>query len=230
MLSTGTGKRNGRVNKIDELRNFLGDSKRVVVFTGAGVSTESGIPDFRSPGGVWDRYRPIPFEEFMASENMRRESWRRRFASDRVIAKAEPNKGHMAVARLVSRGIAGAVITQNIDNLHQNSGIPDDRVIELHGNATYAQCLSCCKRFDLESVRARFEPEEKVPACDSCNGIIKTATISFGQAMPQQAMMRAESETLSCDLFIVLGSSLVVYPRCRVSPDGEAERGETGHC
>ena len=197
---------------VDRLRQMLQDCKRAVVFTGAGISTESGIPDFRSPGGVWDKYKPIFFQDFLSSEEMRRESWRRKFASDAVISEAAPNRGHLAVAQLVKQNIVGAVITQNIDNLHQNSGVPDHSVIELHGNATYASCLDCHKRFELAEVKTIFEEGETLPLCDACDGIVKTATISFGQSMPEDAMLRAEGETLACDLFIVLGSSLVVYP------------------
>ena len=198
--------------EIGRLRSMIAESKRAVVFTGAGHSTESGIPDFRSPGGIWTKYKPIEFSDFMASEEMRRESWRRKFASDSVIKKAQPNKGHLAVAKLVQQGKVSSVITQNIDGLHQLSGVPDEKVIELHGNATYAACLDCAKRIELEDVRKIFENNETLPVCDQCNGIIKTATISFGQAMPLAEMQAAESETLACDLFLAMGSSLVVYP------------------
>jgi NAD-dependent deacetylase len=148
----------------------------------------------------------------MASEEMRRESWRRKFASDAVMKKAQPNKGHLAVAKLVQRGKVSSVITQNVDGLHQLSGVPDDKVIELHGNTTYAACLNCGKRYELEDIRKVFDKDETLPACDQCSGIIKTATISFGQAMPVGEMKAAESETMACDLFLAIGSSLVVYP------------------
>lgn len=183
-----------------------------VVFTGAGISTESGIPDFRSPGGIWTKYQPINFNDFMASEEMRRVSWRRKFASDAVMKQAKPNRGHLAVGKLVQQGNVSSVITQNIDGLHQMSGVPDEKVIELHGNATYAHCLDCGKRMELEEVRKVFENNETLPVCDQCGGIIKTATISFGQAMPPAEMQMAEKETLACDLFLAIGSSLVVYP------------------
>jgi NAD-dependent deacetylase len=183
-----------------------------VVFTGAGISTESGIPDFRSPGGLWTQNQPIEFSDFLASEGMRREAWRRKIAMDRVMTQAAPNRGHRAVAELVRRGKVPVVITQNIDNLHQNSGVPGERVIELHGNATYATCLSCGRRYDLAPIYDAFERDGTLPICRVCEGIIKTATISFGQAMPEAAMSRAEEATLACDLFIAIGSSLVVYP------------------
>jgi len=197
--------------EIAELARAIGEARRAVVFTGAGISTESGIPDFRSPGGIWTRMAPIDFGEFLASEEARRETWRRRFAMEEMFRAAAPNRGHRAVAELVRRGTAAAVITQNIDGLHQDSGIPDDKVIELHGNTTYAHCLDCGQRYEIEDLRVDFENDRIVPHC-ACGGWVKTATISFGQAMPLEAMRRAQQETLMADLFIVLGSSLVVYP------------------
>ena len=191
---------------------MLAGSQRAVIFTGAGISTESGIPDFRSPGGIWTNNQPIDFGEFLASEEMRRESWRRKFNVDNTIAQAEPNSGHLAVARLVKAGKVSSVITQNIDGLHQASGVPDEQVIELHGNTTYAKCLDCGERYELPAIRDDFLRDETLPVCVQCQGIIKTATISFGQAMPEQEMLRSEQETLACDLFIAIGSSLVVYP------------------
>jgi NAD-dependent deacetylase len=197
--------------EIERLRSLLASSHRMVAFTGAGISTESGIPDFRSPGGIWSRMQPIYFQDFMASDEMRRESWRRKIASDGTFAKALPNRGHRAIAALHRRGTCSSVITQNVDGLHQASGVPGDRVIELHGNATYAVCLECERRFDLEPILAAFKRDETLPVCD-CGGIVKTATISFGQAMPVEPMRRSEEETLACDLFLATGSSLVVYP------------------
>jgi NAD-dependent deacetylase len=197
---------------LDAFRRLLEDANRVVVFTGAGISTESGIPDFRSPGGIWDKNQPIEFQDFMASAEMRRESWRRKFATHETIERAKPNQGHRAVAELVHRGTASSVITQNIDGLHQTSGVADDRVIELHGNTTYAHCLDCGLHHELEPIREAFLAAETLPECRDCGGTVKTATISFGQAMPEEAMRRAEEETLACDLFLSIGSSLVVYP------------------
>jgi NAD-dependent deacetylase len=193
---------------IDRLRA----AQRIVAFTGAGISTESGIPDFRSPGGIWTKYKPIEFGDFLASPEARRESWRRKFASEETMRKATPNAGHRALARLVEEGRMIAVVTQNIDGLHQASGVPDERVIELHGNSTYAACLDCRGRYELDWVREIFAVGERLPHCTTCGGIVKTATISFGQAMPEAEMERARQVTLQADLFIVLGSSLVVYP------------------
>ena len=183
-----------------------------MAFTGAGISTESGIPDFRSPGGVWSRMKPITFDEFVASEAKRREAWTRAFSGVAGWLGAQPNEGHLAIARLVARGTVSAVITQNVDNLHQQSGIPATRIIELHGNASYATCLACGLRHELELLKQSYLGRDEIPVCRACGGIVKTATISFGQTMPKEAMARAEAVTLACDLFIVLGSSLVVYP------------------
>jgi NAD-dependent deacetylase len=195
-----------------ELRRLIAAAERIVFFTGAGISTESGIPDFRSPGGMWTRMAPIDFRDFVASEEARRETWRRKLVTDRTIRAAEPNRGHRAVARLIREGKANSVITQNIDGLHQLSGVPDSHVIELHGNSTYATCLSCARRYEIDDIMAAFERSGDAPNCDACGGYVKTATISFGQSMPVEAMARAEAETLAADLFIVAGSSLVVYP------------------
>ncbi|MBV8133376.1 MAG: Sir2 family NAD-dependent protein deacetylase [Alphaproteobacteria bacterium] len=199
-------------HQITELARIIERARQAVVFTGAGISTESGIPDFRSPGGIWTKMAPIDFSDFLASEEARRETWRRRFAADDTWRNAQPNRGHRAVAALVRRGTAAAVITQNIDGLHQASGVPAEQVIELHGNSTYAHCLDCAQRYEIAEVRTAFESDETAPVCASCGGWVKTATISFGQAMPVEAMRRAEIETLAADLFIVAGSSLVVYP------------------
>ena len=195
-----------------QLGQLIDKARKVLVFTGAGISTESGIPDFRSPGGLWTKFQPIEFGDFVRSEEMRREAWRRKFAMEETFRKAEPNRGHRAVAKLVERGKVTHVVTQNVDGLHQVSGVPNDKVVELHGNSTYAKCLSCATRYELDAIRVAFEREGKLPHCTWCNGIVKTATISFGQAMPEDAMARAEAATRACDLMLSIGSSLVVYP------------------
>jgi len=197
---------------IGRLRDLLDTTKRAVVFTGAGISTESGIPDFRSPGGIWDKYKPIMYQDFVGSEQARRDYWERKFEVDPVISKAEPNRGHRAVAALVARGAASAVITQNIDGLHQLSGVPDPQVVELHGNGTYASCLTCSERYELDPIRDAFRADGTIPSCETCGGMVKPATISFGQPMPEDAMQAAEDLTLDCDLFLAIGTSLVVYP------------------
>jgi NAD-dependent deacetylase len=196
----------------EQLAALLAEARRVVVFTGAGISTESGIPDFRSPGGVWSRMKPIYFDEFVSDPAKRREAWDRVFNGAAGWVGKEPNAGHYAVARLVARGKASAVITQNVDNLHQQSGVPAAQVIELHGNASYATCLDCGLRHELEVLKQSYLGRDAIPSCRECSGLVKTATISFGQAMPREPMRRAEQEALACDLFLVLGSSLVVYP------------------
>ena len=198
--------------QIDALKGMLAKSSRAVVFTGAGISTESGIPDFRSPGGLWTKYKPIDFSDFLASKEMRRETWRRKIAVDESIAAAIPNRGHRAVAHLVNEGKVAAVITQNIDGLHQKSGVPPEKIIELHGNGTYAACLRCGRRFELAPLFEAFKVDEEPPVCPVCGGLVKSATISFGQPMPEEPMSRAREETLLCDLFLAVGSSLVVYP------------------
>ncbi len=200
------------MEEIEQLKSLIGGAKRIVAFTGAGISTESGIPDFRSPGGIWTKYQPIMFDDFMSSEEMRREAWRRKFATDETMLKAEPNAGHRALAKLLEQGRMSAIITQNIDGLHQASGVPASKIIELHGNTTYASCLDCGYRHELDPIRKAFLGKGELPLCEKCDGIVKTATISFGQAMPEIQMARAQDETIGCDLFLVLGSSLVVYP------------------
>jgi NAD-dependent deacetylase len=198
--------------ELDRLRGLLADSRRAVVFTGAGISTESGIPDFRGPSGLWTKIRPIDYQDFMRSDKARQESWRQWFEHSKELLEAKPNAGHLAVARLVDNGKVAAVITQNVDNLHQDSGVPSGRVIELHGNATYAKCLACGRVIEMARVEQEFNESGRVGPCSRCGGIVKSATISFGQLMPEEPMRRAQEETLACDLFIVLGSSLSVYP------------------
>jgi NAD-dependent deacetylase len=194
------------------LRHLIEGARAIVPFTGAGISTESGIPDFRSPGGLWTKNQPIRFDNFMASGEVRDEAWRRRFVMEESFAKAKPGRGHRALASLYRAGKVPALVTQNIDNLHQASGIAPDDVVELHGNTTYATCLECDRRYEVAWVRERFDASgERAPDC-GCGGYIKTATVSFGQAMPAAAMRRAEQLAGDCDLFLAIGSSLVVWP------------------
>jgi NAD-dependent deacetylase len=198
---------------IEKLGDLIAISETIVPFTGAGISTECGIPDFRSPGGIWTKMAPIPFDDFLASQAARDESWRRRFAMQDQFGQAKPGRGHRALASLFRAGKSPGVVTQNIDNLHQASGMPHDCVVELHGNTTYATCLDCAKRYELDWVRSAFETSDgRAPDCPDCRGHIKTATVSFGQAMPEDAMRRADELTRSCDLFLAIGSSLVVWP------------------
>ncbi|MFG1423722.1 SIR2 family NAD-dependent protein deacylase [Roseixanthobacter liquoris] len=195
------------------LAEYLAQAHHAVAFTGAGLSTECGIPDFRSPGGLWTQNKPIPFEIFLAHRAARTEAWRRKFAMDAAFSNAKPGRGHLALARLLQGGQLAGIITQNIDGLHQASGVPGDALVELHGNGTYATCLDCEARYELDWVRTQFHAHgELAPDCPACGGPVKSATISFGQSMPQGEMLRAGAMTRSSDLFIVIGSSLVVYP------------------
>lgn len=196
-----------------QLADWLGSARCAVAFTGAGISTECGIPDFRSPGGLWTKNKPIPFEAFLSMKAARNEAWRRKFAMEEAFAGAQPGRGHRALAHLFAQGRLGGIITQNIDGLHQASGVPDEALIELHGNGTYATCLDCGTRFELGWVKERFDAAGGIaPDCPHCGGPVKAATISFGQAMPEQEMRRADALTRQSDLFIVIGSSLVVFP------------------
>ncbi|MCK0208646.1 Sir2 family NAD-dependent protein deacetylase [Starkeya koreensis] len=196
----------------DALRALLAGMRRGVAFTGAGISTECGIPDFRSPGGLWTRNRPIDFQTFLARRDMRAEAWRRRFAMEEAFGAARPGRGHRALARLMREGRLAGIVTQNIDGLHQASGVAAADVVELHGNTTYATCLDCGERHELDWVRARFEASGEAPDCRDCGGPVKSATISFGQPMPAAPMARAGELTAACDVFLAIGSSLVVWP------------------
>ena len=200
-------------NTISVLADAVRKSERPVFFTGAGISTESGIPDFRSPKtGLWNQMQPIQFQDFISSEEIRKESWSRKFAGTSNMGTAKPNLGHRALVDLFVLEKCHGVITQNVDNLHQESGLPEELIIELHGNATYAKCLDCGKRYQLKLIKQEFEKNGSVSPCQACGGIIKMATISFGQAMPEEEMKVAANMTEACDLMIVLGSSLTVYP------------------
>ncbi len=198
-------------NGVEALGNMIAEASSIVPFTGAGISTECGIPDFRSPGGIWTKYRPINFDEFVASSDARDESWRRRFAMEETFAAARPGRGHRALASLYRAGKIPGIITQNIANLHQMSGYKAEDVIELHGNTTYARCIGCGHAYDLAWSKARFD-EDGAPDCTVCDEPVKTATISFGQAMPEDEMRRATELARQCDLLLAIGSSLVVWP------------------
>lgn len=198
------------------LHDALSQSRRLVIFTGAGLSTESGVPDFRTPGSPWMANKPIPFEAFVASPVARKEAWRRKFTMDDSFAGAQPSPVHRLLAGFVREGRALGIITQNIDGLHQQAGTPEDRLIELHGNGTYATCLDCGLRHELATIRPVFEATGRAPHCEDCGGLVKSATISFGQRMPEEAMRRADAMARSADLFLVIGSSLVVHPAAQL--------------
>ncbi len=187
-------------------------AERIVFFTGAGISTESGIPDYRSPGGLWTKIQPIYFQDFVTSEEARLADWRRRFRFRDEVKAAPPNQGHLAIARLIEAGKASRVITQNIDGLHQRAGVSTERIIEIHGNATYATCLDCGRRYELDAMEEVITRTGASPRCRACGGLVKAAVISFGQAMPAREMMQAEHAMEDTDLCIAIGSSLQVQP------------------
>ena len=182
-----------------------------MVFTGAGISTESGIPDYRSQGGIWDKFRPVYFDEFMSSKDSREEYWHRWVALYQGIVEARPNDAHMALARLEKMGLLQAVITQNIDGLHQASGLAEEKIIELHGNTCRIRCMSCREITPIADVQARLAAGDMAPECE-CGGFLKPDTISFGQAMPVAEVERAAALSQACDFFLVVGSTLLVQP------------------
>lgn len=196
----------------EELNKFLEEANNIVIFTGAGISTESGIPDFRGPQGIWKTITPIYFQDFVNSEDVRRDSWQRKFSNKDIIKKAEPNIGHIKVAEIINNHESAHLITQNVDNLHQDAGVPQSKITEIHGNATYASCLSCDLRHELEPIKKAFLNEGTIPSCKECGGLVKQATISFGQSMPEEGMRIAQMKIVKCDLFLTIGTSLVVYP------------------
>ena len=182
-----------------------------VIFTGAGISTESGIPDYRSQGGIWDKFKPVYFDEFMSREDARVEYWQRWKDLYQGLRQARPNKGHQAIAELYDMGLVQAVVTQNIDGLHQASGIPESAVIELHGNTLRIRCMSCSKISATQEAHDRLSNGELAPTCD-CGGFLKPDTISFGQSMPMDKVNQAIGLSQNSHLFIVVGSTLVVQP------------------
>jgi NAD-dependent deacetylase len=189
-------------------------SRHLVVFTGAGLSTESGIPDFRSPGGVWSRYNPadFDFQNFLASEASREKYWQMATEMFASIREARPNPAHLAIYELDRLGKLEVVITQNIDGLHEKAGHEDDKIIDLHGTALHVSCLHCGKKYNRDEIQERIKQGIKAPACDDCRGPLKPATISFGQAMPERETREAYRRSARSDLFLVIGSSLVVQP------------------
>ncbi|MBL7062358.1 MAG: NAD-dependent deacylase [Dehalococcoidia bacterium] len=196
----------------DKVATLVLESNRIIVFTGAGVSTESGIPDFRSPGGIWTRFDPDDFtiQKFMSSERTRKMQWQM-LAEGSLLKDAEPNQAHCAVAELEKLGKLTCVITQNIDNLHQKAGNSPDKVFELHGNMQWVRCMSCDNRLSIEDILPRLEKEE-MPDCHICHGILKPDAVFFGEALPQKTLNDAIHHSRHCDLFIVIGSTLIVYP------------------
>jgi NAD-dependent deacetylase len=198
----------------ERVAQWIVASKKVVVFAGAGLSTESGIPDFRSPGGVWDKYDPedFYFHNFVSSETSRLKYWAMSTEMYEPIKRAQPNQAHLAIVELENMGKLDCVITQNVDGLHHKAGNSQGKIIELHGNSTFVACLSCRKRYDRDEIQERLKEGGGAPCCDACGGLLKPATISFGQAMPERETQEAYDRSSACDLFIVIGSSLVVQP------------------
>jgi NAD-dependent deacetylase len=201
------------IEEIERLAQLIIESKKTVVFTGAGISTESGIPDFRSPGGIWSKYDPEDFtiQKFLSSPAARRALWKMS-AESGLLTEAEPNPAHYAIAELCQLGKLDCVITQNVDNLHQKAGVPEDKVFELHGNMRWVVCLSCRRRLPLPEVLQKINDGVEVPDCPDCQGILKPDGVFFGEALPQQTLTEATRRSQKCDLFIVVGSTLVVYP------------------
>jgi NAD-dependent deacetylase len=204
--------------QINRLAARLRDSRYTVAFTGAGISTESGIPDFRGPQGIWKKMQPIELSEFLASPEARREYWRRKMEDWPRMRDAEPNAGHRALARLYELRKLQVVITQNIDGLHQKAGVPDDRVVELHGSNAYVACLDCRRHYEWDEVLPFFQehPAPECPRCAACGGWLKPATVSFGQAMPPAETRRAFAEAARANVLLAVGSSLQVYPAAAV--------------
>ncbi len=202
------------MDNIAQLAKWLAEARTAVAFTGAGISTESGIPDFRSPGGVWTRHKPVPFDEFVRSREARVRFWKARIEMYREFATAKPNAGHHALARLEERGRLQGVITQNIDGLHQLAG--SRTVIELHGTARVVACIGCGKEWTPKEVHVRVEVGDEAPDCDACGRPLKSKTISFGQMMPEAEMAEGARMAIGADLLLAIGSSLVVEPAASI--------------
>lgn len=197
----------------ERVADLIINAQRVVVFTGAGISTESGIPDFRSPGGIWERFDPDDFiyQKFVSDPGARRKQWQM-LREGGLATEAKPNPAHYAIAELDRLGKLDCVITQNVDNLHQKAGVPADRVFELHGNMQWAVCLSCGRRYPFEQVRLRLDKGEEIPDCEACHGILKPSVVLFGESLPEKVLKEATFRSYNCDLFMVIGSTLIVYP------------------
>lgn len=201
------------MEEIERLAQLIVESKKSIVFTGAGISTESGIPDFRSPGGIWSRYDPENFtiQKFLSSPVARKTIWKMS-AEGGLLTEAEPNLAHYAIAEFYQLGKLDCVITQNIDNLHQKAGVPEDKVFELHGNTRWVVCLNCHRHFPMPEVLQKISEGIEVPDCPDCQGILKPNAVFFGEALPQETLQEAIRRAQNCDLFIVIGSTLIVYP------------------
>ena len=206
------------MDNIEALADMIAQSNKIIVFTGAGFSTESSVPDFRGPQGVWEKFDPseLNLQNFLRSEEIREKYWQVHKLFWETVREAEPNSGHYAVTEIHNMGKLDAVITQNTDGLHQKSGTPDEKVLELHGTMHWVDCLDCRKRYPREDVHQMMLGGQAVPRCDSCNGILKPATVAYGQSMPEREMRESELKSSSCDLLIGAGSSMVVYPAAQM--------------
>ncbi len=204
--------------KIEEVADLIATSDRVVAFTGAGVSTESGIPDFRGPSGIWTKYDPDDFtiQKFLSDKVVRKKHWKLLTDSELKLTGAEPNPAHYAIAELEKMGKLYGVITQNVDGLHQKAGVSEDTVFQLHGDMSHAKCLRCGRRYRMEEMAERVKGGIEEPMCDYCNGILKPDAVFFGEQLPPDVLMESERRSRTCDLCIVLGSSLVVYPAATI--------------
>jgi NAD-dependent deacetylase len=202
-------------NEITQIARKIKEGGKNVVFTGAGISTESGIPDYRSQGGIWDKFRPVYFDEFMSSKESRVEYWRRWGELYQGIVRAKPNAAHMSLARLNEMGLLQAVVTQNIDGLHQASGLADEKIVELHGNTCRIRCMSCQKISPIDEVQQRLTTGDPAPECE-CGGFLKPDTISFGQAMPAAEVEKSVTLSRECDFFLIVGSTLLVQPAAQM--------------
>ncbi len=198
------------MNTLDQLTELLHDARAGVAFTGAGISTESGLSDFRSPGGVWARHQPVLYDEFLASKEARARYWAMRLELHEQLDEAKPNAGHRALARLEQLGKIGVVVTQNIDGLHQDAG--SRHVIEIHGTARVVECIGCHKEWRPSEIVARVRNGDEAPECDACGAPLKSKTISFGQAMPVEDVQKAAALCTGADVCLAIGSSLVVEP------------------
>lgn len=197
---------------LETARALVRDAGTILGFTGAGISTESGIPDFRSPGGVWANNRTVMFDEFVRSRDDRLEYWRQKASMWPEMRDAEPNAGHRAFATWMQEGRLSAMITQNIDGLFQKAGLPSDRILELHGTTVEVTCLTCGELTSMDSACARIDAGDPAPECLKCGGLLKPNTISFGQSLDPDVLRRAQQLCAECDLLIAAGSSLVVQP------------------
>jgi NAD-dependent deacetylase len=206
------------MDNIEAVVGMIIEAKKVVVFTGAGFSTESGVPDFRGPQGVWSKFDPseLNLPNFLRSEEIREKYWQVHKMFWETVKTAEPNAGHYAVTELHGMGKLDCVITQNTDGLQQKSGTPDEKVLELHGTMHWVDCLDCRQRYPRDYAHEKMLAGEKVPRCGKCHGILKPATVAYGQAMPERETREAEERSAGCDLFLAAGSSLVVYPAAQM--------------